>query len=72
MRDRKINLAPEVMAKINSAIDKAEAKGVEETLVLTGDAALIVSVKNRTVITALDRESMSGNIFTNIDGAVII
>lgn len=72
LNDRKIKLDPTMMNRVNDAIDKAEAKGVEDTLVLTPDAALIVSVKNRTVITALDRNQMSGNVFTNIDGAVIV
>ncbi len=72
LRDRKITLDANTMSKINQAVDKAEAKGVEDTLVLTADAALIVNVKNRTVITALDRNSVSGNVFTNIDGAVLI
>jgi flagellar operon protein len=72
LKDRKIALDPMTMAKVSDAVDKAEAKGVEDTLVLTNDAALIVSVKNRTVITALDKNSLSGNVFTNIDGAVVI
>ncbi len=72
LSDRKITLDPQTMQKVNDAIDKAEAKGVDDTLVLTKDAALIVSVKNRTVITAMDRGSMNGNVFTNIDGAVIV
>jgi flagellar operon protein len=72
LNERKITLDPSTMAKVNDAVDKAAAKGVEDTLVLTQDAALIVSVKNKTVITALDRSSLSGNVFTNIDGAVIV
>ena len=72
LKERKIALDPATLAKVNQAVDRAEAKGVEDTLVITPDAALIVSVKNRTVITALDRSSLSGNVFTNIDGAVII
>jgi flagellar operon protein len=72
LRDRKIAMDPSTMAKVSDAVDKAEAKGIEDTLVLTNDAALIVSVKNRTVITALDKGSLSGNVFTNIDGAVIV
>ena len=72
LQDRKISLDQATMAKVSDAIDKAEAKGVEDTLVLTKDAALIVSVKNRTVITALDRNNLSGNVFTNIDGAVVV
>jgi flagellar operon protein len=60
------------MMKVSDAVDKADAKGVEDTLVLTKDAALIVSVKNRTIITAMDRNQLTGNVFTNIDGAVIV
>ncbi|MBC7690447.1 MAG: flagellar protein [Methylotenera sp.] len=72
LMDRKITLDQNTMLKVNDAIDKAAAKGIDDTLILTQDAALIVSVKNRTVITAMDRASLSGNVFTNIDGAVII
>lgn len=72
LNDRKITIDPALMSKVNDAVDKAAAKGVEDTLILTNDAALIVSVKNRTVITAMDRNSLQGNVFTNIDGAVII
>ena len=57
---------------MNDAITKADSKGVQDTLILTDQAALIVSVPNRTVITAMDRGNLSGNVFTNIDGAVII
>lgn len=72
LSDRKIKLDAATMTKVNDAVDKAAAKGIEDTLILTNDAALIVSVKNRTVITAMDRGSLAGNVFTNIDGAVII
>lgn len=72
LKDRKINLDPSMMNKLSEAVDRAEAKGIDDTLVLTKDAALIVNVKNRTVVTALDTGSLSGNVFTNIDGAVIL
>lgn len=72
LQERKIQLDSATMIKVTEAIDKAEAKGIEDTLVLTSDAALIVNVKNRTVITAMDRQSLTGNVFTNIDGAVVI
>ena len=72
LRERKIELDPSMMAKVSDAVDRAEAKGIDDALVLTKDSALIVNVKNRTVITAMDRAQMTGNVFTNIDGAVII
>ena len=72
LAERKIALDPATLSKVNEAVDKADAKGVADTLVLTKDAALIVNVKNRTVITAMDRSSLTGNVFTNIDSAVIV
>ncbi len=72
LQDRKISLDPATLGRVSNAVDKAAAKGVQDTLVLTKDAALIVSVKNRTVVTAMDRNALDGNVFTNIDGAVIV
>ncbi|HEY3315718.1 MAG TPA: TIGR02530 family flagellar biosynthesis protein [Bacillota bacterium] len=60
------------LAKLDQAVDKAAAKGSRESLILMKDLALVVSVKNRTVITAVDGERMKENVFTNIDSAVII
>jgi flagellar operon protein len=72
LRERQIQFDPETLSKMNDAITKADSKGVQDTLVLTDKAALIVSVPSRTVITAMDRGNLNGNVFTNIDGAVII
>jgi flagellar operon protein len=72
LRERQIQFDPETMMRMNEAINKADAKGVQDTLVLTDKAALIVSVPNRTVVTAMDKNNLNGNVFTNIDGAVII
>ncbi|TYP59925.1 TIGR02530 family flagellar biosynthesis protein [Thermosediminibacter litoriperuensis] len=72
MSSRNINLTPEQLKKLNSALDKAEKKGVRESLILMNDIAFIVSVKNRTIITAVDGPNLKENVFTNIDGAVIV
>jgi flagellar operon protein len=72
LTSRKISFDQEQMAKLNNAVDKAAQKGARESLVLMNDLALVVSVKNRTVITAMDGASMKDNVFTNIDSAVII
>lgn len=72
LRERKIELDTATMTKVSDAVEKADAKGVQDTLVLTGNAALIVNVPNRTVVTAMDRGQLTGNVFTNIDGAVIV
>ena len=54
-----------------AAVDRAAAKGARESLVLVDDTAFVVSVRNRTVITAVDRARMRDQVFTNIDSAVI-
>jgi flagellar operon protein len=72
LEQRGIQLQPEQMAKIESAIDKAAAKGAKDSLILFKDMAFIVNVKNRTIVTAMDGSSMHDNVFTQIDSAVVI
>ena len=68
---RGIDITANRMDRITDAVDKASAKGARDSLILVDDLALVVSVKNRTVITAIDGSSLKGNVFTNIDSAVI-
>jgi flagellar operon protein len=72
MRTRGINFPPDSMKKIEEAVAKAAGKGAKDTLVIAGEQALIVSVKNNTVVTVMDRASMRENVFTNIDSTVVI
>lgn len=70
LKSRGITLSANDMEKLQGAVDSVAQKGGKESLIMMGDAALVVSVKNRTVVTAMDRQSMKGNVFTNIDSAV--
>lgn len=72
MNMRNIHLNQEQMAKLNNAVERAAQKGVRESLILMNDLAFVVSIRNRTVITAVDGPSIKENVFTNIDGAVIV
>ncbi|MDQ1913313.1 TIGR02530 family flagellar biosynthesis protein [Paenibacillus sp. GD4] len=72
IRQRGIELKPEQLAKINHAIDKAAKKGAKDSLMLLGDTAFIVNIKNRTIVTAMDGDSMKDNVFTQIDSAMVI
>ncbi|WP_159884390.1 TIGR02530 family flagellar biosynthesis protein [Paenibacillus puerhi] len=72
LHQRGIQFKPEQLAKINTAIDKAATKGAKDTLMLINDTALIVNIKNRTVVTAMDGLAMKDNLFTQIDSAMII
>jgi flagellar operon protein len=60
------------LAQVARAVDKAAQKGARDTLILMRDLALVVSVTNRTVITAVDGDRMKDNIFTHIDSTVIL
>ncbi len=72
LRSRNISFSNEQIQQLEGAVNSVAQKGGKESLVMMGDAALVVSVKNRTVVTAMDRSQMKGNIFTNIDSAVVI
>ncbi|MDQ0285587.1 flagellar operon protein [Desulfofundulus luciae] len=72
LRERNITLNEADMEKISRAVSLAAGKGVRNSLVIYNDLALVTSVKNRTVVTALDRTAGAGRIFTNIDGAIIV
>jgi flagellar operon protein len=72
MQSRNIELGPAEWDRVMEGVDRAAAKGAKESLVMVDDVALVVSVKNRTVITAVDKANLKENVFTNIDSAVIV
>ncbi len=71
LSSRNITWGANEVARLHAAVARAESKGARESLVLLDGTALVVSVKNRTVITAVDAASLKDNVFTNIDSAVI-
>ena len=72
LENRNINLSAEQSKRLENGVQKASEKGIKESLVLIDSLAFIVNVPNRTVVTAMDQGESSDNIFTNIDGAVIM
>ena len=72
LQSRKIDFTPDKVERLTRAIQQAETQGAKESLVLMDDLALIVSIKNNTVITALNGDAMKENVFTNIDSAIIV
>jgi len=72
MQARGIRFSPEEMTKIEGAVTKAAGKGAKDTLLLTDNNALIVSVKDNTVVTVMDKAGLKDNVFTNIDSTVVI
>ena len=71
IQHRGIDLDETTMARLDGGVQRAAAKGSRDSLVLVDQTAFVVSVPNRTVITAVDREHMREQVFTNIDSAVI-
>ena len=72
LNSRNIKLSATDLKKLDNAVEKIAQKGAKESLIMLNDVALVVSVKNKTVITAMDGASAKDNIFTNIDSAMII
>jgi flagellar operon protein len=72
LKSRGIDLAVNDWNRVKDGIDRAAEKGSRESLVMLDDVALVVSVKNRTVITAVAKEQLKENVFTNIDSAVFV
>ena len=72
MADRNISLTKEQLDRLEQGTKKADEKGIRESLVIMDNLSFIVNIKNRTVITAMDQSENEENVYTNIEGAVII
>ena len=72
LADRNIRLTDEQMERLSDGTQKAGAKGIRESLVIVDQLAFIVNIPNQTVVTAMDQTEADTNIYTNIDGAVIM
>ena len=68
---RDLDLDPARMDRLNSAIDRAAAKGSRNSVVMLDDLAVVVDVRDRTVVTALNASAGKEKVFTNIDSVVI-
>jgi flagellar operon protein len=72
MQSRGITYSPDDLNRLGEAVKKAAAKGSKDTLVLMDSSALIVSVKNNTVVTVMDKNALKENVFTNIDSTIVM
>ncbi|MER2088138.1 TIGR02530 family flagellar biosynthesis protein [Sporosarcina sp. JAI121] len=72
LTERNIHISDAEWAHVTEKVNEAKVKGIKESLVLMDQAALIVSAKNSTVITAMDRMEAKDQLFTNIDGTIVL
>ena len=70
LNSRNLQLSNAQIKRVEDGIKRAEEKGIRDSLVLVDNIALLVNVKNKTVVTAIDNNSEK--VYTNIDGAVIV
>lgn len=71
LESRNINLSEADVSSINKAVSLAAEKGSQDSLVFLRDMAFVVSVRNKTVVTAMQGENLRENVFTKIDSAVV-
>lgn len=72
LAERNIHITETEWAHVTDKLNEAKVKGIKDSLVLMDKAALIVSAKNSTVITAMDRMEAKDQLFTNIDGTIVL
>ena len=72
LNDPSIELSERQLERLNQGAQKAGQKGIKDSLVIVDELAFIVNVPNQTVVTAMDSTETNSNIFTNINGAVIM
>lgn len=72
LEERKIDFRGDEYIRVKNAIDRLKEKGSLSSLIVSDQAAYIVDVKNNKLVTAVDKENMSENIFTKIDSTIFI
>ena len=72
MDQRGLHPSPVELERLSEGVEKAKEKGSQSSLILVDEMAYVVSVKNDTVITALDKNAAQGNVFSNIDSVAIV
>ncbi len=72
LSSRDIPISKEEIRKLETAFDKAAKSGVRDALILIDNKAFIANIKSKTIVTTVEKDKLKENVFTNIDGAVII
>lgn len=71
LESRQISLTPDSVSRLSDAVDRAEKRGGQSSLVLMDDLAFLVNVPRRLVVTAVDANSRGEGVFTQIDSVVL-
>lgn len=72
LEERQIHLTAVELDRLERGVNDLAAKGGRSSLVLIDNQAYLVSVPNKTVITALSNLTGEKNVFTNVDSVAIV
>ena len=70
--ERGIQVDDTLRGQLADSVERAQAKGATNILAFDATRAFIINVPHGRVITTMSQEEMEENIFTNIDGAVLL
>ena len=72
LEERSLQISPHDIERLNNGVKQVDAKGAKNSLIMVDDTAFVVSVRNKTVITAIDKAQTYSNVFTNIDSVAFV
>ena len=72
IEENEMLISPDALSRLQNGVKQVEAKGAKDSLILVDDTAYIVSVTNKTVVTAINQARTMENVFTNIDSVAIV
>lgn len=72
LQERNIEIKESQWKTIEEKMSEARGKGIKDSLIVMNNATLLVSTKNNTIITAMNRKESMNRIFSNIDGTILI
>lgn len=71
LMDRGVEITSDKAQRLVDAVETAREKGAQDSLILLDELAFVVSVGNKTVITACDMNGLKEGVFTKIDSAIL-
>ena len=72
LEERNVDMSANTLNRLNEGLQQLDAKGSVNSVILMDETAFVVSVKNRTVVTAVDNTGTGNTVFTNIDSVAIV
>ncbi|MFK7846919.1 MAG: TIGR02530 family flagellar biosynthesis protein [Rhodothermales bacterium] len=72
LEERNISLTSQERTDLGQAITRLSDKGARNALIVRDDAAFVVNVPNRTLVTAISQQELQQRVFTQIDSTMLI